>query len=231
MPVGVAFGLSYLVSRLYPPDRVGLNVWLWWALLAVFSLVVMAATERLARRFLPLVALLKLSLIFPDEAPSRFKSALRRGTTAQLAREVEQLRQTGELSEDTSHSEYLVWLMKSLADHDRLTRGHSERVRAYADLIAEEMGLPAEDRQKLHWAALLHDVGKLDVPSDVLNKDGLPDEHEWALIAEHPAASIPYLAPLRPWLGEWASVADEHHERWDGQGYPNGLAKTEISRG
>jgi HD-GYP domain-containing protein (c-di-GMP phosphodiesterase class II) len=227
-PIVISFGLSYWASQTYPPARVGVNVWIWWLIVALLSLVVMILVDRFARRFLPLAALLNLSLIFPDEAPSRFKMALRKGTTKQLERQIAEVAARG-LGEDTSQSEYLIWLMKSVTEHDRLTRGHSERVRAYTNLIAEEMGLPLEDRQLLNWAALLHDVGKLDVPYDVLNTDGLPTEEEWEILQGHPAAAIPYLEPLRPWLGEWIHAADEHHLRWDGHGYPTSTAGTDIT--
>lgn len=229
LPLALSFGLSYWVSRNFPPSRVGLNVWVWWVAIAAMSFGVIAATDRVARRFLPLVALLKLSLIFPDEAPSRMRSALRKGTTAQLSKDLAHVVRTGGLSEGTNHSEYLVSLMRSLGDHDRLTRGHSERVRAYTDLIAEEMGLPAKDREMLHWGALLHDVGKLDVPTEVLNTDSLPSDEEWEILKRHPAAAMTYLEPLLPWLGEWSHAADEHHLRWDGQGYPSSKGSTDIS--
>ena len=94
-------------------------------------------------------------------------------------------------------------LLKALGGHDRLTRGHSERVRAYTEVIAEEMGLPPADREKLRWAALVHDVGKLAVAPSLLAKDGRPTDAEWEEIRGHPDAGARMLAPLEPWLGEW----------------------------
>lgn len=111
-----------------------------------------------------------------------------------------------------------------------MTRGHSERVRAYTDLIAQEMELDPEDAARLRWAALIHDIGKLEVPEEILNKDGRPTDEEWGLIRGHPDAARSRLEALTPWLGEWALAAFEHHERWDGRGYPRGLAGEEISR-
>ena len=107
-----------------------------------------------------------------------------------------------------------------MRSHDRLTRGHCERVRAYADLIGEELGLDADSKNKLHWAALLHDVGKLDVPAEILNKTEKLTPDEWQIIRGHPAASVRWIEPLRPWLGDWVLAASEHHERYDGDGYP-----------
>ena len=113
-------------------------------------------------------------------------------------------------------------LLKDLAKHDRLTRGHSERVRAYSEIIGEELGLPAADLEKLRWAALVHDVGKMAVSPEILNKPGRPTDEEWQELRNHPTAGARLLAPLEPWLGEWVGAATEHHERVDGKGYPAG---------
>jgi hypothetical protein len=113
---------------------------------------------------------------------------------------------------------------------EHLTRGHSDRVRAYSVLIGEEMGLAEAELNRLAWAALLHDVGKLDVTPRILDRRGLLDVEERRLVEQHPVAAIGYLEPFGDWLGEWALAATEHHERWDGTGYPAGLAGTDISR-
>jgi hypothetical protein len=110
-----------------------------------------------------------------------------------------------------------------------MTLGHCERVRAYTDLLGQQLQLDADDMARLHWAALLHDVGKLDVPAALLNKKGKPTPAEWLIIRNHPAASEQWLTGLMPWLGEWGRAAAEHHERYDGGGYPCGLAGEEIS--
>src|SRR5262249_14858284 len=104
-----------------------------------------------------------------------------------------------------------------------------ERVRAYSDLIGQQLGLDAESANKLHWAALLHDVGKLDVPAEILNKKGRLNQEEWAIIRTHPASSDRWLRRLHAWLGAWALAATQHHERYDGDGYPLGLRGDEIS--
>src|SRR5437763_1925234 len=76
----------------------------------------------------------------------------------------------------------ILELVGAMSVHDRGTRGHAERVRAYADLLGAQVGLPQDERDRLRWAALLHDVGKVHVPSEILNKAGAPDEHEWEVI-------------------------------------------------
>ena len=102
-------------------------------------------------------------------------------------------------------------------------------MRAYSEIIGEELGLPAADLEKLRWAALVHDVGKMAVSPEILNKPGRPTDEEWQELRNHPTAGARLLAPLEPWLGEWIGAATEHHERVDGKGYPRGLRSWEIS--
>jgi HD-GYP domain-containing protein (c-di-GMP phosphodiesterase class II) len=186
--------------------------------------------DRLGRRVIPLTALLKLSLVFPDQAPSRFSVALRSGTTRQLERRAEAARADG-LDDDPSRAaEQVLSLISALNAHDRRTRGHSERVRAFSQMLAEELDLDEADRDRLHWASLLHDVGKLAVPHEVLNNPGRPSEEEWKALRSHPLEGERLAAPLAGWLGSWAMAIGEHHEKWDGTGYPRGLKGEEISR-
>src|SRR5581483_6745690 len=125
-------------------------------------------------------------------------------------------------------AERLLALVAELDSHDRLTRGHSERVRAYARLIAAELHLGPRDLDLLNWAALLHDVGKLNVPSAILTSPGRPTDEEWGVLREHPRFGEELVAPMREWLGQWSDAVGQHHERWDGRGYPRGLAGDEI---
>ncbi|MEZ5246510.1 MAG: HD domain-containing protein [Acidimicrobiales bacterium] len=147
-----------------------------WAALSLISTLTLVSIDRAARQYLPLSTLLRLSIVFPDQAPSRFKMALRRGTAKHLAREVAEL----ENASAQEAAEYLLHIVGKLTAHDRLTRGHTERVRAYADLVAVEMGLTEHERMKLQWAGLLHDIGKLTVPADVLNKSTKLSDREWS---------------------------------------------------
>ncbi|MFW2383667.1 MAG: Ig-like domain-containing protein, partial [Acidimicrobiales bacterium] len=125
----------------------------------------------------------------------------------------------------------LIDMSTALTNHDRATRGHTERVRAYSLTIGEELGLPEAELEKLRWAAMIHDVGKLKVPAAILAKPGKPTEAEWAELAKHPGYGAEYAEPLRDWLGDWTDVAGQHHENWDGSGYPVGLSGTDISLG
>ncbi|HUR17912.1 MAG TPA: HD domain-containing phosphohydrolase [Acidimicrobiales bacterium] len=216
-----------LTKALPTPESTGARV-LWWLTVAVASIVTLVAFDRLARRLLPLAALLKLSMVFPDRAPSRLGVALRSGSTRRLQeRAVHDLQQGKQEPADAART--ILALAASLNAHDRGTRGHSERVRAYADLIAEEMGLARFERDRLRWAALLHDLGKLSVPSSTLNAHDDLSEDDWATLRSHPLEGARLAAPLRGWLGTWATAIEQHHERYDGTGYPYGLSGEQLS--
>ena len=96
-------------------------------------------------------------------------------------------------------------------------------------MIGEELGLSARELELLNWSGLVHDIGKLEVPVEILNKVGRPTDAEWEILKHHPAAADRLIEPLRPFLGLFAESATQHHERWDGSGYPRGLAGTDIT--
>ena len=222
------FVVTALSTSFYRPDGLfGVVLWLLQALIT--GLAVSMTTERFTRRALPLASLFNMTLVFPDQAPSRFGIALRSGSLRRLESRTDTTFNTKLTGSPAEAAAQAVGLIARVSNHDRMTRGHSERVRAYSDLIAEEMGLTTRERGLLAWGALLHDAGKMVVAPEVLNKAGRPTDEEWASLRRHPAAAVEFLAPLEGWLGEWLLAAPQHHERWDGDGYPLGLAKTEIS--
>jgi putative nucleotidyltransferase with HDIG domain len=231
IPVAAGVLASVVFSHAVTYPQGALLVVLWWIAVLGISTVVVAAVERQCRRLLPLATLLRLSMIFPDKAPSRFGVALRAGTVKNLEERVVEMRGRGVDDEPSRAAEQILELVGALGVHDRATRGHAERVRAYADLLGAQLELSQDDRDRLRWAALLHDVGKVAVPTEVLNKPGKPDDDEWAILHRHPEEGAKLAAPLRHWLGEWADTIGQHHERWDGLGYPRGLKGEEISRG
>ncbi len=102
-------------------------------------------------------------------------------------------------------------------------------MRVYTDLIAAQMRLTPAAVDRLRWAALLHDIGKLRVPRTTLNKPAKLSAAEWEVVRQHPLAGADLAAALLPWLGEWGKAIAEHHERFDGTGYPLGLSGREIS--
>lgn len=229
VPIAAALAVTAVVRpHLAPPHTVVERIW-WWSLLLVLGLATALAVERVGRRFIPLVMLLKLSMLFPKQAPSRFAVARQAGSVRRLSARVAALEADREGGEESASAATILALATALQAHDRQTRGHAERVRVYTDLLGEEIKLSKEDRYRLRWAALLHDIGKLKVSPKILNKPGKLDDHEWAVIKGHPQEGARIASPLLSWLGPWAGAIAEHHERFDGGGYPAGLAGPDIS--
>ena len=224
-----AFAATILGHLVHPPDGLPRLLWALWLLGS--AMLVALVVERGARRLLPLAVLLQLSLAFPDHAPSRFTMARTAGNVRRLEERISRAKQAGIEDDPAKAARQILELVAALSAHDRKTRGHSERVRAYTDLLAGELDLGDEDRDRLRWAALLHDIGKLRVPGKILNKAGKPDRFEWERLQAHPAEGAAIVEPLLPWLGRWATTIVQHHERVDGRGYPAGLEGEEISLG
>lgn len=229
-PVIVATDVGLVVANALPaPEGAGPTI-AWWAAVLVASVAALFGFDRLFRRLLPLSVLLDLALVFPGVAPSRFSAAFRAGTARNLQRRIDQAK----AADGTDASEAagtVVELIAALAAHDPRTRGHSERTRAYAELIGVELGLAPDDLDRLRWSALLHDIGKLHVESSLLNKAGRPDPQEWEVLRQHPVEGARIAGALRHWLGPWGLAIEQHHERFDGTGYPAALAGEAISLG
>ena len=192
------------------------------------STMALRIADRFAKRLMPLAVLMKLSLVFPDKAPNRFGVSLKSGCAHSLEELLERAERAGRHDDLTEAAETILALGAALNAHDPRTRGHGDRVRAYADMLGEEMGYTDEERNKLKWAAMLHDIGKLRVPSEVINSPGKLTDEEWKIMRNHPDWGMELAAPLLPWLGEFAAAIGQHHERFDGNGYPNGVAGEDI---
>ena len=228
-PAAAGIATAAILSRLLPRPSSTPQALLSFAAITVAMLLVIVAVERAARRLLPLAALLNLSLLFPDNAPKRFAVARRVGRPRDLQRQLQEARDRGIEGGEVAYMQTVLELVAALSVHDRQTRGHSERVRVFADLIAIEMKLSPADRARLRWASLLHDIGKLLVPSEILSKPAALTERERLNVQRHPEEGAKLIGPLRSWLGEWGAAVEHHHERWDGRGYPHALAAEKIS--
>ena len=111
---------------------------------------------------------------------------------------------------------------------DEYTGSHSRDVVDLVVSVADKLGLEPRDRQRAEFAALLHDVGKVKIPPEIINKAGPLDDAEWALMKTHTIIGEQLLERIGGLLGEVGRIVRSCHERWDGTGYPDGLAGEEI---
>jgi putative two-component system response regulator len=121
-------------------------------------------------------------------------------------------------------------LINAMEAKDVYLRGHSQRVAELAAAMAEELGCDSDTVEHIRLAGRLHDVGKIGIREEVLNKAGALTPEEFAHIREHVQIGVDILAPLEH-LGEVVAFVHDHHERWDGTGYPRARAREDISLG
>ncbi|HHW03179.1 MAG TPA: HD-GYP domain-containing protein [Thermoanaerobacterales bacterium] len=121
-------------------------------------------------------------------------------------------------------------LATAIEAKDPYTRGHSERVAMYSSIIAEEMNLPEDFLNTLNFAALLHDIGKIGIPDEILNKPGKLSEEEFDRIRIHPILGANIVEKI-DFLAQASSYIRFHHERQNGRGYPEGLKGEDIPLG
>lgn len=124
----------------------------------------------------------------------------------------------------------LETLLAAIDQRDRETEGHSERVAAYTMLIAERMQLELPELIHIERGALLHDIGKIGIPDRILHKAGPLTDDEWVVMKRHPEIGYDICRRIEA-LSEASSIVLHHHERFDGRGYPWGIAGDEIPLG
>ena len=129
-----------------------------------------------------------------------------------------------------SYEAVLDALLTALDTRDTETEGHSERVTAYTMLLADAMGLPTEVLYHIERGALLHDIGKIGVSDTILHKPGPLAPEQWAEMKRHPEIGYRMCARI-DFLAGAAEIVLQHHERWDGLGYPHGLKGERIHVG
>jgi len=118
-------------------------------------------------------------------------------------------------------------LTAALETRDLETHGHSERVVSYSMRLGREYGLDNERLKSLEFGSLLHDIGKIGVPDLILRKPAKLTSEEWVLMREHPVHGQQILRGIK-FLEGAARVVAQHHEKWDGSGYPLGLSADDI---
>jgi HD-GYP domain-containing protein (c-di-GMP phosphodiesterase class II) len=122
--------------------------------------------------------------------------------------------------------EFLINMVKSLVfaieAKDAYTRGHSERVARYSQLMGKRLGLSERESCDLKWASILHDIGKIAIPEGILNKPDRLTKAEYEIVKEHSSKGGEILRPVKQLLNSLPAII-HHHERYDGQGYPMGL--------
>lgn len=131
---------------------------------------------------------------------------------------------------ENAYMQTIETLRNVVETRDAETKGHSERVSALGTAIAREMGMSEEEVNRIRVAGLFHDIGKVGVPDAILLKPGSLTDEEFNAIKKHPAEGERIMAAYTPFK-EMLAVVRSHHERFDGRGYPDGLAGKEISMG
>ncbi|MFH1731682.1 MAG: HD domain-containing phosphohydrolase [Planctomycetota bacterium] len=121
-------------------------------------------------------------------------------------------------------------LVNTIENKDQYTKGHSQRVKTFTVRLAELMGLPKEEIDTLRISGLLHDIGKQGIPDAVLKKEGKLDDEEFALIKTHPVGGVNLIKHIKQFEDCLPHIR-HHHERVDGNGYPDGLSGNDIPQG
>ena len=143
-----------------------------------------------------------------------------------IGRDITKLKETEEALR-RSRDDLLLTMSRLLKVKDPYTVDHQRKVERISTAIAERLKLPNEKIEALRIAAIVHDIGKLSIPADILNKPGRLNEIEWALIKNHPDEGFKILKEIHFGLPV-AEIVRQHHERIDGSGYPRGLKDGEI---
>ena len=187
-----------------------------WSLLLYRNIVIERNNSSIPGVFANLVTFLAIALI------QRRNNRIDKFKESEIKRLKEQQLFSQRLFEQTATA-----LVSAIDAKDEYSRGHSQRVADYSERIARFLGKSEEDCRKIYYAALLHDVGKIGISDNIINKDGEPTEEEYKIIMQHPIIGEQILKRITeyPYLSIGARY---HHERYDGKGYPEGLKGEDI---
>ncbi|MBQ3575192.1 MAG: HD-GYP domain-containing protein, partial [Clostridia bacterium] len=132
------------------------------------------------------------------------------------------------LDSERARTHLITAFIHSIEAKDKYTQGHSERVSEYSVQIAQQLKLPKRQIQLIRQGAILHDIGKIGIPDQILNKPGRLDDEEFKAIHEHPLIGVKILKEVGL-EEEVLEMVRSHHERFDGKGYPEGRGKGELT--
>ena len=169
-----------------------------------------------------------------ERALRKREMEIQRRTVERMIREEVALRTDELRREQAALAEISISIVRSLANaqeaKDPFLRGHSQRVAALGASIASAMGLADDEVEDIRLSGQLHDVGKIGIPEALLHKPGPLTEDEYRRVKEHVRIGMEILTPLAS-LARALPAIHDHHERWDGSGYPRGLSGEQISIG
>ena len=121
-------------------------------------------------------------------------------------------------------------LVSAIEASDSYTRGHSERVTRFSLELAKKLDLPSDRMKIIERAAILHDIGKIGIDLSLLHKEGQLSHEDVKELQQHPVIGMKILDPIE-FLHDVKLCIGQHHERYDGRGYPNNIAADEFPRG
>ena len=223
VPAALGFAIAYSILTVMGPYSSTIEHVAWFGIAVLVSGVTSIFAGDMTRLLISRTSLYRRANNFENEVEELFSTSLQQGNTKAIRRAAI------EHGQDAAFIDEVLLLLDQLGRHESSTREHSERVRAYASLIGTQIGLSDEELASLNWTALLHDIGKLDVPPWILTTETLPSEGERDVLQRHPETARARLRRLEPTLG--ASIYDgalHHHEQWDGKGYPHQLLGSQI---
>lgn len=179
--------------------------------------------HRLAEAMSEMARTGQLESHFPTAGGGR-EVRLIEATLRALTRSLEE----SQTARERSYVEAVGAVVTAADARDHETSGHSFRVALYAATLARAMGVRGEELKAIEWGALLHDVGKMVVPDEILRKVGSLTEGEWLIMKQHPNWGYDMLAEVSFLQPAVLDIIYCHHERWDGRGYPRGMAGEAI---
>ena len=141
---------------------------------------------------------------------------------------IKKLNNNTEIINHNNLMEVVTSLAGAIDAKDTYTKGHSTSVSRYSEALARAINLPEQTVERIKIGAMLHDVGKIGIPENVLRKPGKLTDEEWQIMKQHPTIGVDKVLAPNEMLREFIPIVKYHHERLDGKGYPDGLKGEEI---